>query len=133
MDKKFTNRIKNAIRRLSWSWEPYTKVKNAAKVDKALHECCLCFKYCYGGKSEKNLTILKEKYKLKEVAMEKIYIDHIDPVESVEDGYVDLNTFAERLFCGEENLQPLCKTCHDAKSKEENAKRRTNKKRKTNG
>jgi 5-methylcytosine-specific restriction endonuclease McrA len=61
-------------------------------------------------------------------------VDHIEPVIPVEglpqrDGLPDFNVYAVRLFCEKENLQGLCKTCHDKKSKAENKDRRDSKKR----
>lgn len=50
-----------------------------------------------------------------------VQVDHRDPVvEST--GFVDWNTFIERLFCPVENLQVLCKPCHLKKSKQERIK-----------
>ena len=48
-----------------------------------------------------------------------VQVDHVKPVVDPQAGFVDWNTFIERLFCEKENLQVLCKTCHDIKSKEE--------------
>ena len=53
--------------------------------------------------------------------MEKISLDHKICVISPEKGFEDWNTYIERLFCPEENYQVICKTCHDAKTKEERA------------
>lgn len=36
----------------------------------------------------------------------------------------DYSVYIERLFCPEENLQGLCKSCHDKKTKLENKNRR---------
>lgn len=60
-------------------------------------------------------------------------VDHIEPVIPVEGlpqrgNLPDFNVYAERLFCEKENLQGICKTCHDKKSKEENKERRNLKK-----
>jgi len=50
-----------------------------------------------------------------------VHIDHIFPVVSPEDGFTDWDSFIRNLFCGKENLQVLCKSCHlDGKTKEEN-------------
>ena len=48
-----------------------------------------------------------------------VEVDHISPVVSVGDGFIDWNIFIERLFCPIENLQVLCKPCHRKKTKEE--------------
>lgn len=42
-----------------------------------------------------------------------IKIDHIVPVGSLDTGFI------QRLFCPSSELQGLCKTCHDNKSRHE--------------
>lgn len=59
----------------------------------------------------------KEEYTNKDVE-----VDHIDPVVDPKVGFVDWNTYIQRLFSPRENYQVLCKTCHKAKTKEENKK-----------
>lgn len=54
----------------------------------------------------------------------KAVIDHIEPVVDPQEGFVDWNTFVERLFVPASQRQNLCKAHHDEKSKEENALRR---------
>lgn len=116
MEAKFKGKIISALRKLTWSWKPYNNVKNAAKVDAACFECSSCGKYCYDGKSERNLKKLQDKYPNKNVQKETIYIDHIDPVIPLEHWNWDWNDYISRIFCSEENLQPLCKECHNEKS-----------------
>lgn len=54
-----------------------------------------------------------------------ISVDHIVPVIAVEDGFVDWNEFIARLFCGHENLQVICDTCHNSKTQAERIARLT--------
>ncbi len=49
-----------------------------------------------------------------------INIDHREPVVDVHKGYQNLDEFATRLFCDDNNLQILCKDCHLTKTLEEN-------------
>ena len=49
----------------------------------------------------------------------KVAVDHKEPVISVEDGFIDWNTFVERLFCAPENLQVICDECHQKKTNKE--------------
>lgn len=51
-------------------------------------------------------------------------VDHISAVVDPERGFSGWDDYAKRLFCGRSNLQVLCKVCHSAKSKAENAIRR---------
>lgn len=48
--------------------------------------------------------------------------DHVHPVVDPATGFVDWNTYIDRMFNGE--LQPLCKADHEKKTKEENRVRR---------
>lgn len=55
-----------------------------------------------------------------------VAVDHRESVVPVT-GKTDLNTYADRLFCGIKGLDILCKECHDSKSKAENKLRRMHK------
>jgi 5-methylcytosine-specific restriction endonuclease McrA len=48
----------------------------------------------------------------------EVQVDHIIPAGSLQ-SFDDLQGFAERLFCGPENLQLVCKPCHVIKTKED--------------
>lgn len=50
----------------------------------------------------------------------EIQVDHRKPVVDPKIGFVDWNTYIERLFCKKSNLQVLCKVCHKEKTKKEN-------------
>lgn len=52
--------------------------------------------------------------------------DHIEPVVDPNSGFTNWNDYIQRLFLGQ--IQPLCVTCHKAKSERENSVRRTLKK-----
>lgn len=55
--------------------------------------------------------------------MKNIFCDHVNPVVDPLTGFSGWDDFVNRLFCEQENLQVLCKNCHDLKSKEERASR----------
>lgn len=46
----------------------------------------------------------------------KVSVDHVDPVISTDEGFIDWNTFIERLFCDPKNLQVICECCHKTKT-----------------
>lgn len=75
---------------------------------------CLKSAYCYYCKRKR-----------------KLLADHKIPVVDPERGFFDWNTYIDRMFNGE--LQPLCKDCHNEKSRGENARRRKAKKERMNG
>lgn len=45
-----------------------------------------------------------------------VQVDHIIPVICPTEGFIDWNTYIDRLFCDKSNLQVLCTDCHDAKT-----------------
>lgn len=49
------------------------------------------------------------------VGKSKAAVDHITPAGGLKD-YDDLPRFTETLFCGFDNFQILCSTCHDVKT-----------------
>lgn len=53
----------------------------------------------------------------------KIEVDHIEPAGSLKD-YDDLPGFVRRLYCEADNLQILCKPCHNKKTAAEREARK---------
>lgn len=49
----------------------------------------------------------------------EVQVDHKVPVVDPTQGFINWDTYIPRLFCEKENLQVLCKGCHDVKTKEE--------------
>lgn len=45
-----------------------------------------------------------------------VQVDHIAAIIDPEVGFVDWDTMIDNLFCEADNLQVLCKPCHDLKS-----------------
>lgn len=66
-------------------------------------------------------SVTKKKYPI-----DKVTVDHIDPVVDPKLGFVDWNTFIARLFCDVSNLQCISKVEHAKKTKEERQKRKSN-------
>ena len=58
-----------------------------------------------------------------EFPAKEVNVDHISPVVCPYTGFVDWNTFINRLFCDGGNLQVLCSPCHDLKTAEERKER----------
>lgn len=74
-----------------------------AKKDHVQYQCQTCMQY---------------------VSSTQIAVDHIDPVIPVVGGFTNWESFITRLFCGPENLQTICESCHRVKSLKENRARR---------
>lgn len=53
----------------------------------------------------------------------EVQVDHILPVVCPKKGFESWDIFIARLFCSSDNLQVLCKGCHDEKTKTERVKR----------
>lgn len=110
-ESRYNSFIKSFLRKASMRWGPINKVKKAAWVERGKYLCADC-------KEVVPLTLNKKK---------NVYVDHIEPVVDPVTGFVDWNTYIERLLCEEENLQVLCKRCHDRKSEQESIVRKENK------
>lgn len=106
----FFGMIRSALRQKSRWWKPITECKNKAKRKyvgpnkrrKWEYQCNTCKQWF------DNTTV---------------NVDHIKPAGQLND-FVDLPEFVKTLFCEVENLQVLCKECHDKKSKQENNDRK---------
>jgi hypothetical protein len=53
-----------------------------------------------------------------------VVVDHIRPVVDTMTGFVDWNTYIERMFCEADGMQVLCKPCHDEKTARERQERK---------
>ena len=85
----------NKLRRISYQWPPRKEAIKKARVARGQYKCASCEKI-FGPK--------------------EIQLDHKIPVVDEEIGFVDWNTYIERLFCDAENFQVLCKPCHETKT-----------------
>ena len=89
------NFLTNKLRRISYQWPPRQQAIRNARVERGVYKCASC-EGLFGPK--------------------EIQLDHIVPVIDEEIGFVDWNTYIDRLFCVEENFQVLCKPCHETKT-----------------
>lgn len=55
----------------------------------------------------------------------EVQVDHIYPVVSTKEGFIDWNHYIDNLFCSSGNLQVLCLKCHKKKTEQENKERRS--------
>lgn len=90
-----TKWLMHEFRRLHSKWPPRKKVYVEARISRGLYKCAKCG----GGFGPKYIDL-----------------DHITPVISVQDGFVDWNTYIDRLFVDEKSYQVLCKECHKQKT-----------------
>lgn len=83
------------LRRLSRFYPVKNEALRLARKSPGNYECAAC----------------KKLFKIGDVV-----VDHIDPVIDPKAGFVDWNTYIDRLFCPLSNLQCLCDWCHKIKS-----------------
>ena len=98
--------IVSTLRAGNRRWPPRYETLNDAKTDKrinkktgrlAQHYLCECCGLEFPAKD--------------------VQVDHILPVVDPAKGFISWDVYIERMFCDKDNLQVLCKTCHDAKTK----------------
>lgn len=83
------------LRSASLQWPPKNWAKALARVERGKYKCASC-EGIFGNK--------------------EVVLDHIEPVIDPEVGFVDWNSYIERLFCQKEGFQVLCQECHDIKT-----------------
>lgn len=109
---RFRSFVISALRTATRKWPPKFK---------ALKEACT------GRKTNKATGKLAYHYQCasckKQFVQKDIQVDHIFPVVSPVDGFVDWDTYIDRMFCEKEKLQVLCKTCHSIKTQVEKKER----------
>lgn len=106
---KFWGFIRSGLRSKFTRWPPKYEALLAARRNVGA-------KKTSRQKYEYKCAECKKWFKGKEVE-----VDHIVPAGSLKCGD-DLAGFVERVFCGKDKLQVLCKPCHKAKTAEERKK-----------
>jgi len=81
----------------------FNKDGSRAKKDSVQYQCAVCQKW---------------------ISSTKVSVDHIEPVISIEEGFIDWNIFVQRLFCNILNLQTICDFCHQLKTNSERKMRK---------
>lgn len=87
--------LTNKLRRLSYQWAPRKQAIKDARLERGVYKCAIC-EGRFGPK--------------------EIQLDHKIPVVDEEVGFIDWNTYIDRLFCDVDNFQVLCKPCHETKT-----------------
>lgn len=102
---KFFTFIRSGLRRLWSRWPPKYELKKKVR-----------------RKNQSTNRKLKWEYQCKKCtkwfADKLISVDHIVACGTLLD-YNDLPNFVKNLLCGEDNLQVLCKKCHQSKTTSE--------------
>ena len=106
-ESRYQNFIRGVLRGASRKWAPINEVKKEAWVERGKYKCNGC---------KKVVPLSTGKGKNRK---QNIFVDHIAPVVDPHKGFETWDIFIERLFCEKDNLQLLCKTCHDKKTSKE--------------
>jgi len=114
-EARFRSFVENALRSATRKWGPVGDCEANARTRRGFYQCAECEK-------EIPATV-----KVGRTRSNNKFVDHIEPAVPVT-GWTTWDTYIERLFCEEDNLQLLCKACHDSKSKEENEERKLHRK-----
>lgn len=107
-EAKFRSFIKNNLRRATNKWQPIQECKTKARVARGLYICACC------GEEVENTT--KDENGIR---TNNIFIDHINPIIDPDVGFTTWDECIDRMFCELENLQLMCKECHDNKTNKE--------------
>jgi hypothetical protein len=112
-NSKLKSWLISGLRRMTMRYPPRNEALRAAKTEKKInvssgrlaqhYRCAGC-----GG----------------EFTAKNICIDHVIPIIPPGVGFTTWDEYIARMFCPVENLQALCKTCHDVKSIEERQQRK---------
>jgi len=100
--------IVSVLRSGTRRWPPKYETLNEAKTEKKINALT--------GRLAQHYKCKKCR---KDFPAKMVQVDHIKPVVLPGEGFVDWNTFIERLFCDKGNLQVLCLGCHEKKTKKE--------------
>lgn len=106
-EAKFRSFIKGNLRRICNKWAPIQEVKKEARVGRGQYLCNGC------GNVVPNSIVEDGK------RVNNIFVDHIRPIVDPSIGWTSWDDVIEGMFSEKDNLQLLCKKCHDIKTEEE--------------
>lgn len=106
-EAKFRSFIKGNLRRICNKWAPIQEVKKEARVGRGQYLCNGC-----GGVVPNSIVEDGKR-------VNNIFVDHIRPIVDPSIGWTSWDDVIEGMFSEKDNLQLLCKKCHDIKTEEE--------------
>lgn len=121
---KFFGFIRSGLREKFNRWPPkYQAIKQSSRTVQVTDDHGGFVRYKSGKKvgeiktaNEYQCNECKNYFKQTEVQ-----VDHKEPAGTLKD-FNDLPTFVEKMFCSVEDLQVLCKPCHQSKTNKEKLK-----------
>lgn len=106
-EARYKSFITSLLRQGTRRWAPITDVEKDARVGRGLYKCAMCEQ------------VVPPTLKQGPKRIKNVFVDHINPVVNPETGFQNWDNYIENMFCEKDNLQLLCKDCHDLKSAEE--------------
>ncbi len=100
--------IVNALRQATRKWAPIQDVYKKARVSRGFYLCDMC-------KEEVPATTTNEAGK----RVKNVHVDHHPPVVPPDEGFTTWDSFIEGLFCEEDKLRVLCRSCHSEVTNQE--------------
>jgi len=110
---RFRSFVVSALRTATRRWPPKLKALKAAYIGRKVNQKTNKMAMHYACASCDIHFVAKD-----------VQVDHIFPVVEPNVGFVDWDTYINRLFCEKENLQVLCKPCHAEKTALEKTERK---------
>lgn len=104
--------ISSALRSAFRKWPPKFKVLKAAFVEKKINPA--------SGKLASFYKCAKCK---EDFVLKNVQVDHKNPVVDPKTGFVDWDTYIDRMLVPTTKLQVLCTPCHKAKTAKERTAR----------
>jgi len=106
-EARYRSFIVSALRKAWMRWGPKNVAKKRAWVERGKYRCEGCNR------------IVPSSIKKNGKRVNNVSVDHIDPVVDPKVGFTTWDDYIERMFVEADQLQTLCKVCHDIKTKEE--------------
>ena len=108
-ESRFRSFIFSMLRQGTRRWAPLQSTQKEANVGRGLYKCNCCGE------------IVPPTTKDGRKRVKNVFVDHIKPIVDPETGFTTWDDYIESMFCERDNLQLLCKSCHDEKSAKERA------------
>lgn len=106
-EARYKSFVQSLLRQGTRRWAPITETEREARVERGKYKCACCE------------SIVPATVKVGKKRVKNVFVDHIKPVVNPETGFSGWDDYIEGMFCERDNLQLLCKECHDIKSAEE--------------
>ena len=114
-EARFRSFIISALRGAHGKWGVKHDVKKKSWVSRGVYKCAICKQH-----GPATLPPLEGRQRKRNNAA----VDHIDPVVKPEVGFVDWNTYIDRMFLEASGYQVLCYKCHAEKTAAERKRRK---------